>query len=218
MTKIIPIVEGHGDAMAVPLLLRRLLQEQHEFYYAIVGQAMRGRRSQLVDPEELKRWITLAWRKNKDCGGIFVVFDADDADAKSLGPHLLAHARIVSNGLPVYVVLAVREYEAWLLASIDSLKGKGTIVEAPALPAGGPESVRDAKGWVERNLAEDRPYAETVDQERLTALLDFRLAYAGSESFRRLFADVADLVRQMGGAPKALKGDVTCADDKAGSN
>ncbi len=203
MRKIIPIVEGHGELQAVPVLLRKLLYEHHKLYEVEVDKPIRRHRYDLATPEQLVRWVKAA-RHTPGCSAIVVIFDEDDDCTRELAPRLVEHARVAADGLPVYVVLAVREYESWLLASLESLKGQAGIVPDPACPENGPESVRDAKGWVSRNLASGRTYAPTVDQARLTAHLDPVLAYANSRSFRKLWHDVADLVSRLGGVPAAM--------------
>lgn len=142
-------------------------------------------------------------RGAENCAGIVVIFDIDDGCAATLGPELQECAEEKSGGIPVYVVLAVREYEGWLLASMNSLRGKAGTTDTPNLPANGPESVRDAKGWVARNMVALR-YSATVDQAKLTAWLDVSLAYQGSRSFRKLFSAMSDLVRRLGGTPVPL--------------
>lgn len=198
--KVIPIVEGHGELTAVPTLLRKILHEHHQLWDLQIDRPIRRPRSELGKPDGLNRWITIA-SKDPCCAGIVVLFDADDDCAAELGPQLREAAQSITDSIPVYVCLAVREYEAWLLASMASLKGRGGLITEPDLPRGGPESIRDAKGWVARNMIPGKTYSETVDQEKLTALLDIQLAYTDSRSFRKLFRDMCDLVERLGATP-----------------
>lgn len=50
---VVPIVEGHGDAAAVPVLLRRLVDAAQAWDAVRIGQPIRCKRSQLVDQAEL---------------------------------------------------------------------------------------------------------------------------------------------------------------------
>ena len=54
-----PIVEGHGEVTAVPVLLRRLRDEAKAFAID-VNKPIRRRRSQLVEEAQLRRSIQLA--------------------------------------------------------------------------------------------------------------------------------------------------------------
>lgn len=200
---IVPIVEGYGEVTAVPLLLRKILHEHHQQYDIRVEPAIRGHRGQLSKCGSLARWTAIA-RGLPNCSGIVVIIDEDDDCAKVLGRELKECAEARANGVPVYVVIASREYESWLLASIDSIKGHGGLVPDPVLPTQGPESVRDAKGWVQRNMGRGLTYSETVDQEKLTAYLDLRVAYANSRSFKKLLDDMSDLVIRLGRNPVPL--------------
>jgi len=193
--KVVPIVEGHGEEDAVPILLRKLICEHLQACDIEVDRPIRKKRSELVNPDELARWVRIA-AQVAGCVGIVVIFDADDDCAATLGPQLTEFAREHIESIPVYVVLAVREYESWLLASIDSLKGKAGLRQDPELPSGGPESKRDAKGWIERNMIE-RPYVETLHQAKMTNWLDVNLAAKNSRSFRKLLNDVEDLVERV---------------------
>jgi hypothetical protein len=202
--KIIPIVEGHGDERAVPVLLRKLLHEWHGQYDLRIDTPVRRHRDELAKPDGIRRWVRTV-RMDPECAAIIVLFDADDDNAADLKPLLEAAGAEVAGSTPVYVAIAVREYEAWLLASVESLQGRAGLKPDPVLPTNGPESVRDAKGWVERNMIAGRTYAETVDQEKLTALLDPRAAYRNSPSFRSLFDDMADLVKRLGRIPAPME-------------
>ena len=57
-----PIVEGHGDVEAVPVLLRRLVDEAQTWEVG-VGRSIRRRRSQLVKKAELQKSVRLAGRE-----------------------------------------------------------------------------------------------------------------------------------------------------------
>ena len=86
---------------------------------------------------------------------------------------------------PVAVVIVRWEYEAWFLASLETVGPtvglpKGTVYE------GDVESEHSAKGWIERRLPPGRKYYESLDQASMTARLDLKAAARRSRSFRRL--------------------------------
>ena len=113
-----------------------------------------------------------------------------------LGPALLARARQIACHIPLAVVVANREYEAWFLASITSIRLPGLLPEETRLPGDlVPERPRDCKGLI-ANLMGCR-YEETVHQLELTAGLTFspRMKYR-SPSYGKLLKDLERLTRE----------------------
>lgn len=193
-----PIVEGQGDEAAVPLLLRRLLNEAQAWRLE-VGKPHRRRRTQLVKKDSLQSAVEVAALR-EDCVGILVIFDADDDCPKELAPTLEGWAREAAGGKPCAVVMANREYEAWFLASIESLRGRAAILpDAASHPH--PEGPRDAKGELERRMPRSSSYSATVDQAALTAHLDLECAYRRCRSFRKLVSAFGALAAAAGVAP-----------------
>lgn len=193
--RIQPIVEGHGEVSAVPVLLRRLLEAACT-YEVGVNEPIRQPRSRLVREESLRRAVRLALLQ-PDCAGLLILFDADDDCPKILAPTIQGWAQAEARDVPCIVIMPVREYEAWFLASLESLRGMrglGSEVVSPASP----EEMRDAKGFLERHLPPGRSYMETADQAALTARFDLGEAYTRSRSFRHLVISFGDLLRRMG--------------------
>jgi hypothetical protein len=183
------IVEGHGEVQAVPILLRRILRELAPALNPSLLTPHRVPRGQLVTREGLGRAIELMARKVGDDGRILVLLDADDDLPCVLGPRLLEQARTCRPDRDISVVIAKREYEAWFLASAESLRGQRRLPEDLAPPPA-PENVRDAKGWLGERMLDG--YSETVDQPALTSLFDLTAARR-SDSFDKLFREVGRL-------------------------
>jgi hypothetical protein len=78
--------------------------------------------------------------------------------------------------LPVFVILAQREFECWFLAAAESIRGKRGL-PADLAPPQDPEAVREAKGWL-RDRMQGRVYSETIDQPALAAVFDLNQARA----------------------------------------
>ena len=193
-----PIVEGQGDEVAVPLLLRRL-RDEAQVWGLEVARPHRRRRSQLVKKDHLQSAVRLAALRD-DCVGILVLFDADDDCPKELAPTLEDWAREAAGGKPCAVVMANREYEAWFLASIEALRGRAAILpDATSHPD--PEVPRDAKGELERRMRLGDSYSPTVDQAALTAHFNLENAYRRCRSFRRLVNAFGALATAAGVAP-----------------
>ncbi|HRU04178.1 MAG TPA: DUF4276 family protein [Candidatus Brocadiia bacterium] len=190
-----PIVEGYGDVAAVPVLLRRLAEEAgcHQLQ---VGRPIRQPASKLIKEDSLRRAVQLA-KIQPGCAAILILFEHEDGCPKTLGPQLAQWAQAEAAPVPCAVALAHREYEAWFLASVESLRGKRGIRE-DAPPPPDPESVRGAKEALESLMPPDASYHETVDQPALSALFDMRAAHARSRSFRHLVKVFGELARQAG--------------------
>jgi hypothetical protein len=190
-----PIVEGHGEVPAVPILLRRL-RDLSGIFQIEINRPIRATRSQLVREDTLKQRIDLALLQ-EHCGAILIVFDADDDCPYELAPKIHRWANEQSGAVPAVIVMANREYEAWFLASIESLRGKRGI-RNDALRHPTPEAPRAAKAHLEERMIEGATYSETIDQPALTALFRMELAYVHCRSFRHLVAAFGSLVRNLG--------------------
>ena len=140
-----PIVEGHGEVQAVPVLLRRLIPELG--CYVEVGTPIRQKRTEIVREQDFKRAIQLA-RLRSETRAVLVLFDADDDCARDIVPPMRQWAQEVAPDLPCAVVLARREYEAWFLAALESLRGQRNIRADAAYPQE-PEAKRGRRAfWV----------------------------------------------------------------------
>ena len=124
-----PIVEGPGEVSAVPLLLRRLCHEA-QAWNVTIAKPHRRPRSQFVNQDTFQNAICLAGRASGRLG-ILVLFDADDDCPAEMAPRLERWAHDAASGRPCSVVMANREYEAWFLASIESLRGREGSVRMP---------------------------------------------------------------------------------------
>ncbi|MCY4635249.1 MAG: DUF4276 family protein [Acidobacteria bacterium] len=192
--KIQPIVEGHGDVLAFPLLLRRLVHEAQVEVVGI-GRPIRRPRSSLVKEEGIQRAVRLALVE-PECRAVLILLDGDDDCPAELGPAVQAWAAAAANGTPCHVILAHREYEAWFLAAIESLRGRRGV-RPDADPHPDPERPRGAKEQLEARMQPGASYLETTDQPAFSALFSLPDAYRRSRSFRKLADSFANLVRAM---------------------
>lgn len=188
-----PIVEGHGEVRALPVLLRRILHEM-EVWEVGVGPPIRYSRGQLVQEPFLKMVVEVAGRR-KDCGAVLVLMDSDGECPAQLGLRLYQWAAATS--VPCEVVLAHREYEAWFLAAVESLRGHGGIRE-DAEPYPDPENPRGAKAKIAERMRGGRTYLAKANQAALSAKFSLSDAYRRSRSFRKFTTAVGSLVRAMG--------------------
>ncbi|NBD35623.1 MAG: DUF4276 family protein [Chloroflexi bacterium] len=190
---IVPIVEGHAEVAALPILMRRLVA-QLERYEIHIARPVRVKRYQVVRPGELERALTLAQRRPEGCDAVLCLLDADDDCPKELAPRLIDRAQSASADLPVAVVLAKSEFEAWFVGSLESLRGVRGITEIAMAPEQ-PEAIRDAKGYLSHQMIPGRRYVEVDDQPALAKHFDLALARHRCPSFDKLFRDVQTLLQ-----------------------
>ncbi len=186
------VVEGHGEVAAVPILIQRVVAWLDPSLTVNVARPFRIARGKLVKEPELKRAVELVARKTEPAGPILVLLDADEDAACTLGPRLLQWAVEARSNRRIAVVLAVREYESWLLAAAPSLAGHGGL--PPILePVEEPERMGNPKAWLDGRIPDG--YAETLAQPALTTVMDVQMARK-ADSFDKLFREVARLVER----------------------
>lgn len=191
--KLAVIVEGEGDVAAFPVLLRRVAQALGRHDVQVLVPPVRVSRSMMAREAELRRYVELLARKLGPEDAILVVLDADDDCPAQLGPLLASWAHAQRPDRRTVVVVIPREFEAWFLASARSLGGKRGLPADLQPPDRDPEQVRDAKGWLARQMP--RRYHETVDQPALTACFDLQAARAAA-SFERFVRKLATLLER----------------------
>jgi hypothetical protein len=144
----------------------------------------------IVKPGELERVIETTPTLRPEASSLLLVLDADDDAACELGPDLLSRC-VASSHLPCAVVFANREFEAWFLGAIESLRGKRGIA-SEATFVGDPERPRDAKGRLDVLMGR-RSYLDVDDQPALTAVMDLQLARERCPSFDKLVREIERL-------------------------
>ncbi len=195
-----PIVEGHGEVSAVPILLRRLWQELMPHLDLRVSPPIRVSRKKLVKADELEKAVAYAASQVRPPRAVLVLIDADDDCPAELGPQLVVRAKQARSDVPAAVVLAKREFEAWFLAAMESLGGHcGLAQNLQEVPD--PESIHDAKRPLTRCMVESRTYSPVHDQRALTAVFDMRLARQRSDSFDKCWREVERLFREASRPP-----------------
>ena len=146
MPTIATIVEDHGEVDAVPILLRRIAKRVTPRVGVQLPPPIRVKRNQVLRADELERAVELAARQTGEDGCILILLDADDDCPAEIAPEVLLRAIEARGDRDIRVVLAKAEYEAWFLASADSIAGQYGI-DAAATAPDDPESIRGAKEW-----------------------------------------------------------------------
>lgn len=183
-----PIVEGHGEQEALPLLIRKIFADASPETIPVINPPIRVKSgSFLSDVEYFSKYVTLAAAKASQAGGeILILLDCEDDCPGTLGPLLLARAKTVRSDVPITVVLAHREYETWFLAAAESLRGCGGL-PADLSPPADPELIRGAKEWLGRRM--DQSYDPIIHQAAFTARFDLSQAKS-IPSFARLVSKI----------------------------
>ena len=195
--RVAAIVEGHGECEAVPVLIRRIAAMIDPGFVPTVLPPMRVPASRLLREGEIERSVEFAARRLRGQGGIVAIVDCDwEGGCPAVdGPALLKRAVAVRSDIPIAVVLAKSEFEAWFLAAAESLRGKGGL-PADLEPPPDPESIRGAKEWLSKRMPRGQGYSETEHQPAFTALFDLNAARR-ADSFDKCFRDIERVLRQL---------------------
>ena len=174
---IVPIVEGHGEVEALPVLIRRIFAAFRAGVSPVVNPPSRVKAgSFLNDRDYFHKYVALAAAKASQGDGlVLILLDCEDDCPGTLGPRLLANAQAVRADIKCAVALAHREYETWFLAAATSLRSCAGLPSELDPPAN-PESIRGAKEWLSKQMS--RPYDPIIHQSRLTARFDLHQARA----------------------------------------
>ena len=191
MRTLATVVEGHGEVQALPVLLRRIAQAHRPGLVVDVPPPFRLDRGRLFDRRELGKAVQFVSRRiGGDGGGVLVLGDADDECPVDVASRAQEDLRALVDH-PTAVVLANREYEAWFLASIVSLR-RHRDMRDDAQPNPDPEAVRGAKEEMRDRMTVGR-YSPTRHQPAFSELMD--LDQAGTcRSFRKLYSAVESLL------------------------
>jgi hypothetical protein len=190
---IAPIVEGHGEVQALPVLLRRLASTVAPEIDLRLNPALRVKVASFLAEDDggyFEKYIELAARKAKawpkSC--VLILLDCEDSCPSELGPRILQRAINCRPDVTYLVVLAHREYETWFLAASESLRGVCGLPNDLHAPQKA-ELIRDAKGWLSQKMPV--PYNEPEHQPRMTSGFDFDQAKQ-NHSFNRAFERLAN--------------------------
>lgn len=186
--RLFTIVEGQGEEAALPVLLRRF-SARHGGAFELAGRPWRESRQRMLSEEHMSRVFSVARTRRADAA--LVILDSDDECAVALARRLNDIARRLMPDVTTSVVVAVREFEAWFLAGAESLRGQRGLPASLERPDA-PESIRDAKGWLSRQML--RGYSPTLDQPALAASLSFDEASNHARSFRKLIKELTAFV------------------------
>ena len=195
---IVPIVEGDGDAAALPGLVIRILAERYGRSDVLVAQGKRGvvkANGRQTLERRLDKFLGHA-QNRPDCAAVLIVVDADDDCPVELAARLAERCSRIGGRFPVQIVCAQRSYESWFLASLATIRGRHGIPDTATLPADA-ENMPDPKRWLTKQMPPGQVYKPTTHQPSLSGAIDPCLAHRKSRSFRRLCHALEQLVDAM---------------------
>ena len=212
MKRLVLFVEGDGDALAVPVLVKRLLTDLDAWDCLFLDPnpfVVKGVNKLFKDDcRNWLRWLGAAATRGA-LGAVLLVLDGDlprirgqPFCAANVARELAQESTQARGGelFSVATVFACQEYESWLIAGVESLSGKPLKDGRPGVPPGtqppgqdlevGP---RNAKGWL-KNVMESG-YHPVRDQALLTEMVDLELVRnRPMRSFRRLESAISTIV------------------------
>jgi hypothetical protein len=224
--RLVIFVEGKGDIKAVPALAQRVVNDIGAYDVLLVDhQPFRVRGvSTLVKNNcfDWHRWLNAAGLTRANIGAILLVLDGDlDRVPQTWTPHvdrfgsndfcayhvaamLGEEARAVRAGdqYSLATAFAMKEFEAWLLAGVESLRGKpladgrGNVPNDAACLDIDVENPPDAKGRLKAVIP---GYDQSLDQGMLAKEVDLQIVHDRCRSFRRFrsaIQQLADAVRR----------------------
>lgn len=192
--RLVCIVEGQGEVAAIPNLCARILHHLEVTDWVVGKEPIRCKRSALVDArlprprrpcreDEVLKLMHLALRKPHAADAVVLLCDEDEDCAATWGPDA---SRVMGQRGVGAAIMAVHEYESWLLLnrSDEELRAAGVTV---------PVMGRGAKGAL-RKLVPD--YSPTLHQLQETQRIrDIATLRARSPSFDKLVRSIALLCR-----------------------
>ena len=186
-SRLVCVVEGKGEVQAIPCLCTKVRDYFSVNDWFVDPNPIRFGRGLLVDETsrspnrgprtwELQRAVNLALRR--PATAVMVVCDADDDCPKAWGP---GAAAVVNGMVRGGAVMAVREYECWLLTSlVRSSHTSGRRIE-------------DIRGAKEHLRSMQPGYKPALHQLKLTRALDVATVWALSDSFDKFVRTLAGI-------------------------
>ncbi|MDK1474847.1 DUF4276 family protein [Streptomyces sp. 549] len=187
------IVEGHGEQKTLLGLLQRLVPHLVPEAYAEIQRPHRLPRDRMVKRDALAQALTVVMARTPRPTGVLVLLDADDDCAVDLAARVREHAHATHPHVPIMVVAAVCEFEAWFLAGAAGLAGRAGLPQDLSAPPDA-EAIRGAKEWLSRRMPRGATYQETAHQPSFAQSFDLAAARQGAPSFDKFCRDVTFLL------------------------
>jgi len=187
---ILPIIEGHSEVDAIPVLIRRLLMDLDAPDVQCL-KPWRIKRDQVVNGESVLRdKIRAALMDRENVGAIVVLLDAEDDCPMELVRMLKKRCKVLQNIPPLSIIIAKRKLECWFLGAKESIQGVRGIRVDVTTPMN-PESL--GIGRLEKNMKEGYFYHKVDDSPAFAARLDIKTARKNCPSFDKFVREIKRL-------------------------
>lgn len=190
------LLEGDGDAEAVPVLLRKIIELRQYFDMQIGARPIAvGDYIGMMKAEKFLRFFRYAIFRD-DLDGVIIALDCDDHCALEVVTTTYNRIRdlAIKANKPVGIILFVREYETMFLVNLAHIASRSAIQIDPDAVSqiGNPMALRDAKGYLSSAI-KGGTYKPTRDQARITGSMDIQQC---AQNYRPLqhFINVVDWV------------------------
>lgn len=196
--RVVAIVEGAGEVEALPVLLRRIglellgdveVEALKPFQMKGRSEIVSERRSKLPNAiDTCLRKLESAQRPTPSVAKLLLILiDADGECPVLLMRELRARPEIANARGEVAIVVATRNYETWLVGGASGFAD--LLKTSKSLPPD-PEIAGLGESWLKANLRRG-VYSKTVDQRRLSGLMDLAGCRQGCPSFDKLCRELA---------------------------
>lgn len=177
------IVEGDGDADAMPLLVNRILHQHEIFHVSLTKLQISGD----VNKSRKRFGDYLRYALKNQCP-ILWILDCDDKQVGCPVKHV-AHFRTaiqsmhIQGAQPIEFAFFVQEFESLFLAEEDALRDYYQLPLDFKIDSNA-AARRDAKGEIAKLLPKTRCYKETIDQAKIAQRLDLTTCKRVSRDYR----------------------------------
>jgi hypothetical protein len=150
VNRLVCIVEGEGEVNAIPNLCVRVMAHLGVEGWVVDPEPIRRRRSALVDArlpkprrpcreDEVVKAMMLALRRPRPANAVLLLCDEDEDCAAVWGPDATRVMNRLGTGT---AVMAVHEYETWLLLNRSDAELKAAGVAVPVTGRGAKSAIR----------------------------------------------------------------------------
>lgn len=186
MSKLHLIVEGDGDALALPILVRKILNANALDHVQLTHPQKNGDIRKVFKRLEdfmgygLKNACPILWVLDGD----IKIDGTDGCPVRHVENLRVAMAeQQIHQTQPVEFAFFTKEFESLFLAEKQALKDFYRLPEALAIDPGAVLR-RDAKGEISKLLGKERGYKESIDQAKIAARLDLATCRAVSRDYQ----------------------------------
>jgi hypothetical protein len=186
------IVEGHGEVIAIRVLLERIWYEHLHGDFIDIVPPWRASQGVMRTRKGLRSIVKGAAKELHDTENadlrrlLLILLDTEGEECPGKrGPERARWAREERSDSETEIAFVMPNpmFETWFAAAALSLRGKNDLPDDLVKP-GNPEGAGLGKEWMKEHLP--RKYKETVDQAKFVGHMSLTECHDSSRSFRKL--------------------------------